>query len=487
MNKIVEGLKKFPLSPFVLVLFVFIHAYNYSYKWIQIHDLVEPFLYTFFAVTIVFAILSKILKSSVKSGLITSVLILIFFYTGFVKDYVLKLTGSYLHLRYSLPIIIILLVVFLLRVRKLHPSRIIKLNYFFNLLFLIYISVDIGISGYHMLSMPKVNLELNSDLANKSISQEMTVQKPDVYFLVFDEYSSSVSLKENYGFNNSSLDSFLLAKGFFISTHSKSNYTYTIFSLASTLNLNYFKNAEELNFPDDFGLVWKYIYQNKVFETFKDEGYDIKNFSFFNIDEHPVTDQSFSKAWALKFLLDKSLFSVYNLVYLWIDRKHYTNLLEKKLADFNNEIIKKSDRPKFVYLHFLLPHHPYVFKSNGVERSVFEYTKKDFSSNSEYVNQLIFTNKVIKYVVAKIMASDNKKIIILEGDHGNRYYKHSDEKTRNKYYDLNNDFKNLNAYYFYDKNYSNLNDSISPVNSFRVVFDQYLNRHFNLLKDTAMF
>jgi hypothetical protein len=44
-------------------------------------------------------------------------------------------------------------------------------------------------------------------------------------------------------------------------------------------------------------------------------------------------------------------------------------------------------------------------------------------------------------------------------------------------------YKNLSAYYFYDKNYASLSDSISPVNSFRVVLNTYFKKDITLLKN----
>jgi len=48
---------------------------------------------------------------------------------------------------------------------------------------------------------------------------------------------------------------------------------------------------------------------------------------------------------------------------------------------------------------------------------------------------------------------------------------------------LLNDFSILNAYYFPDQDYSDLYDSISPVNSFRVVLNRYLGAAYPILED----
>ena len=42
-----------------------------------------------------------------------------------------------------------------------------------------------------------------------------TIEKPDIFYIVFDEYPSSKSLQEDLGFNNEVIDSLLKASGFF--------------------------------------------------------------------------------------------------------------------------------------------------------------------------------------------------------------------------------------------------------------------------------
>jgi hypothetical protein len=45
----------------------------------------------------------------------------------------------------------------------------------------------------------------------------------------------------------------------------------------------------------------------------------------------------------------------------------------------------------------------------------------------------------------------------------------------------------FNAYYFYDKNYRLLTPDISPVNSFRVILNQYFGMNLPLLENRSYF
>jgi hypothetical protein len=93
----------------------------------------------------------------------------------------------------------------------------------------------------------------------------------------------------------------------------------------------------------------------------------------------------------------------------------------------------------------------------------------------QYINRL-----VLETVDAILTRSTVPPIIILQGDHGPGAYLHwgSLEQTIPA-----ERFGILNAYYFPSQNYTHLYPSISPVNSFRVLFDQFFGADYPLLPD----
>ena len=52
---------------------------------------------------------------------------------------------------------------------------------------------------------------------------------------------------------------------------------------------------------------------------------------------------------------------------------------------------------------------------------------------------------------------------------------------------LDERFSIMNAYYFPDKDYSSLYPSITPVNTFRVIFNKYFDENLPLLPDNNYF
>jgi len=65
---------------------------------------------------------------------------------------------------------------------------------------------------------------------------------PNVYYIILDGYGSSRILKELYGFDNHDFETFLTKEGFYIASKSRCNYSTTMLSLASSLNMIHLPN-----------------------------------------------------------------------------------------------------------------------------------------------------------------------------------------------------------------------------------------------------
>jgi hypothetical protein len=133
--------------------------------------------------------------------------------------------------------------------------------------------------------------------------------------------------------------------------------------------------------------------------------------------------------------------------------------------------------PKFTYAHISIPHFPYVFSPDGkmltdpgfysVENGDAvdeEYQKKGYISQVQYINK-----RIIPILQAIVEKSKTPPIIILMGDHGLRD---------------DNRYTNLNAYYL-PNGYEGLYPTITPVNSFRVILNEYFGANYPLLPDVS--
>jgi len=142
--------------------------------------------------------------------------------------------------------------------------------------------------------------------------------------------------------------------------------------------------------------------------------------------------------------------------------------------------------PTFVFAHFNIPHPPYVFDKDGSFISIKESRQNSFEER--YINQVSFINEKIKIFVDKVLKeSEIPPIIILQADEGPMPKRFGD---RYKWQELNDEekltkTKIFNAYFLpgYDKN--NLYPTITPVNTFRLILDNYFGTNLGLLPDQS--
>jgi hypothetical protein len=95
-----------------------------------------------------------------------------------------------------------------------------------------------------------------------------------------------------------------------------------------------------------------------------------------------------------------------------------------------------------------------------------------------YLDQVKYANTLITSMVDSILGKGKKNtLIIIQADHGYRYM------GKDK---LAHHFPIQNWFYFPDSNYRALYPSISPVNTFRLVLNQYFKQQYPLLKDSSI-
>ena len=104
-----------------------------------------------------------------------------------------------------------------------------------------------------------------------------------------------------------------------------------------------------------------------------------------------------------------------------------------------------------------------------------QYYENDVQDESGYVKEVTFLNDRLAIIIETIiMNSKRPPIIILQGDHG----------TAESVGDISRVYI-LTAFYFPNGGGDLLYPSISPVNSFRLIFDYYFGTDLGLLEDMS--
>lgn len=317
---------------------------------------------------------------------------------------------------------------------------------------------------------------------------------PDIYYIILDRYASKSTLKEVYNFDNSKFLNYLSSKGFYVANESRANYTKTRSSLASSLNMDYINYLSD-NYGDeyqDLGPIYEIIEDNAVWHLLKSVGYEFIYFgssweptranryadvssSYSTIPDFTkllfITTIAYPVATTLD-LIDDSLVEHYNCA----------------LYTFNCLAQMPDNVPStYTFAHILLPHPPYVFDNDGNYLTEKESSKKSREEN--YINQLIATNNMVTDLIDGLLSnSDVPPIIILQADEGP--FPEGTDSPSFKWEDaseilLREKYGILNAYYLPDVADDVLYSSVTPVNSFRLLFNQYFGADYELLPDKS--
>jgi hypothetical protein len=315
---------------------------------------------------------------------------------------------------------------------------------------------------------------------------------PDVYFFVLDQYARADVIAEYFDHDISDFLNGLKGLGFYVASCGQSNYPYTTASLAATLNLNYVPELGEDFTPENtsFTPMQQAIKNSRVEAAFRELGYQIVAFETgYNFTELEDADKFYklpsSTLNGFESLLLRNSALVLPADFGLLDQYALTD--DQRKRDLTLFVLDQVEQvpflpgKKFVFVHLVIPHPPFVFGPNGesmvippyYENGEAGYRKEDFRRG--YRNQVMFINPQILNTVNKIISNSSQPpVIIIQGDHGPA--KIPGEKRMNI----------LSAYLFPGAE-PDFYPSLTPVNNFRLVFNTYFNTSLPVLPDKSFY
>ena len=333
-------------------------------------------------------------------------------------------------------------------------------------------------------------LRYPGDKGVKAYSVAPVVTKRDIYYLILDGYARADILEEFYGFDNREFLDYLKKKGFYVVPKARSNYAWTFLSLPSSLNfdyINYLDNTFE-EFTTDLRVPYEMIKNNRVANFLKSKGYLFVHFNSTwgatlankYADRQVSYEKGLFQDEFLRILVRSTMLKL-------IDPLILRNLAEVYLNTFRVlETIPEMEGATFTFVHMILPHAPFIFDRDGnVRRRRImwnQFQEGAWRDKDAYIDQLIFVNKQVRTAVDRIMEkSEVAPIIIIQSDHGPLLR----EVSRADF--IRARMTNLHACYLPYGGNQFLYDSITPVNTFRIVLNFYFGTNHKLLKDLSYF
>jgi hypothetical protein len=442
-------------------------------------------------------------RSAVKASLAAVAVFALFFSFGhvynLVKDQpILGMSIGFVKLLAVYGVVLISLLLLARWLKPLAPSSVAVLNGI--MLFLMLFNI-IPIASYAIQKGSALRRETQSSTAVE-VSNAGPENLADIYYIVLDAYSRQDLLLELMDYDNSAFINGLRERGFYVADCSNSNYSGTVLSMTSALNYAYLEDIDaeaDVNQSESFSLINNrirsdlkaYGYQFVTGRAFSSEN-DIPNSDIYlnvsadNGMQDKIAQSQFAHLYFETTLLrvpielyylDPQRFDIlpgwlvlsdvgddtYGYAAYWY---HQTKYVFDAIEEF-----PQMEGNYFVYAHINAPHGPYVFDESGNYR----FSEDPEKNLTDYTDTITYLNKrVLELVDNLIEESIVPPLIILQSDHAAHEIATSYDKH-----------KILNAYYFLPEMQANLYETITPVNTFRLILRDYFNQDIDLLPDKA--
>jgi len=465
-----------------------------------------------FGIVSIFFLLRVICGSWRKAALIASFVALWFFSYGHLYQFMRKVPvvgmclgrHRYMIIFYGLLFVVGLWLIFKRSINLIASTK------FMNLIGLVLVAYPVFRIVNHSFNI-SAGEEIAEELAvttlkSHAISGEGDL--PDIYYIILDTYTRADALTNDFGFDNSPFLEELRETGFYIADCSRSNYSFTQASLSTSLNMVYLSELDQV--LDEFGLdtddVWLLLKQSLVSRQLKTIGYQTVAFDtgyewsrienadiYLSLAQDPFQLQLIEpfEAMLIKSTLALVLTDLQNKAFLTQTNRllegineinfPYRSFVERQLFILDQlPQIPSYPGPKFVFVHLLIPHVPHVFSPRGEIITDTRYyggglddaINDDFFRRG-YVNEIRFINsRMLAIVKTLIRDSETPPIIVIQGDSG---------VTKGNWLQI------FNAYYLRGEQNPKLYSTISPVNTFRLIFDSYFGTDYGLLSDESFF
>jgi hypothetical protein len=502
------ALGKWAFHPLVLASYPILALFAQNAREVRSVDLVRLLVPVLVATLAVWFLLALATGNARKGGLIASLALLLFFTTDITTGILSESLSTQSRLWVAKVItvdptvvimfeaLLLLWGAYLLRTRFNDPRR---LTGFLNVFAVVLLAMPVA--QIISIKTPASGRPPREPVPFKLTAPLKAARPPDIYYIILDGYARTDVMKTHFDFDNTAFFERLEKKGFYVARQSTANYCQTPLSLSSSLNAVYLDDLVRGLGPDQTELT-DLIGKSNVLASLRRLGYKFVSFATgFDPTDHPDADvylspHSFSSGF------ERMVIDITPLRMVWpnprnsnpsnMSRQRTIYLLEK-LPELSTD-----PAPTLVLAHVFCPHPPFVFGENGedVSKKYLRYTinggDKDrgrFRDPADfaraYRDQSAFITQQIEETIEKILArSPEPPIIILQSDHGSELKLDTIDVNNT---DLCERMSILNIYYFPDRKYEGLYSRISPVNSFRVVFNTFFGSNLELLPDRSYF
>jgi hypothetical protein len=482
---------QFPWYPFLLAAYPALALLSNNITQVKYPAGVRPVILSCLAAGVLFLLLRLVYRNTQRAAFIVAAWLLLFFSYGQIYDTISNKWKIPHFTTWMLAALLLLaiLVLVLAALPKLHFDGIILPLNIVSLGLVVYVLVPV--INWSFIKTAPASKVIGSAKQTLQVPADETL--PDIYYIMPEDYGRADQLQEWAQIDTSSFQQFLKDKGFYVASCSQSNYVTSELSLGSSLDMDYLQNLGS-GFRannEDQSVIWNAIRYNTIEADLKKIGYKTvafaTGFSWSELDNSDVYitpppywsgltsfENLLLRTTPVRHLEDIGVLKLFN-----IDSERYR---ERTLLVYNSvPRLASMPGPKFVFMHIINPHPPFVFNADGSkisDPSSFidqngNYTEAKYQAG--YRDQIPFDDQELEKTISTLISKSTRPlVIVLQTDTGPWFTSGPDQ------------FTILNAYYM-PGHTAQLYPGISPVNTFRVILNAYFNANMPLLNDQSYF
>ena len=294
---------------------------------------------------------------------------------------------------------------------------------------------------------------------------------PNIYYLVFDEYSSNEFMKKYYDYDNSAVTDELERLGFNISHTSKNEAYMTEICMTNIMNLDYIFDMSDEEDDSMSSVITAKRKDNLLFQLLTEHEYEIQaigNAEFYGLEDASnaasLESTSFDGKSFNEIVFKNTIFSPFI--------KQNTSMKLESLIK-NREYIKQLHLPpnsgNFVLFHVELPHTAFVVDKNG--NPINAENRLNWENKKYYLEQYQYASNMMLDIATQLVEWDENSIIVICSDHSARGREEFSEIDKCQIF---------NNVYFQGKDFDI--EGLSGINTLRKILNNLFELNFEMLQ-----
>ncbi len=493
-----------PIHPIFFALYPTLFIFSETAHYLSVKSVLWLTCLVLIGVLVFWGCAQWLLRNVHLSALITTLVVAWFFMFRYCKQWIQHIEATLNVVLLSReggihrPFFLAWMALFALGIgwRLWRRKRSVRITPFLNILSVMLVCIALSISVWTKLQLHFSDTlpQTSSKVTEPALIPNKGAGLPNIYFIVLDAHGRADVLQKYFDYDSTFFIDGLEQRGFYVAKNSRSNYSSTHTCLASVLNMTYLDALTERFGEESVFTIplTDMINDSIVVRELKQLGYTTVAFET-GYEGLTMTSADILLAPPLAFSeFGNVLFSTTPLPsllrHLWPNLQH--DLHRNRILDQFDKLATPSQdvqAPYFFFAHLIVPHPPYIFGPNGEERMLkrtfsFTDTSPRDQVRKAYRDQVEYVDKRILSITDEILAQDPEAIIIIQGDHGPPLDPWvEDDKVLEQGVILR--IPILNAVHLPGNKSGIWYDHMTPVNTFRALFNAYFGINYTLLED----